>query len=239
MSSELQRVIVASIHESIVDLRIAEVVRNRQESRWEAPEGRRKMWRREKPGGGYEYRSEPPDDQSKPTEQPKAQPKQQPHEDQKKEKPKVYKNHVHLTKLDLKRTLSHGHYTLISAGLNPKDPKESKMKPDDEFFHKRHEQLRDELENKGLRYTEVVGHYEGKEPTFLVFHDKTELTPKTQKSLMVHHHNAEELKKNSKTLEELGKKYNQNSVLHGNGGKNTMVFTKGDKAGQECSGFGE
>jgi hypothetical protein len=220
-----------SIREAIAGLRIAEVVRNQKGPRWEPPRGDRKFWRREKSDGGYEYRETPPEGQQKPKERPPEQSKGQ-------QKSKVYKTHVRLTKLDLKKTLSHGHFSVISAGRNPDDSKESKMKPDDEFFHKRHEQLRDELEKRGLRHTEVVGHYGGKETSFLVFHDDTELTPKTQKSVIVHHHNAEELNKNRKVIEELGKKFNQNSVLHGNGGKNKLVFTAGDKAGQECGGKG-
>ena len=223
MSSERQRAIQAScIREALVGLRIADAVTT-QRTKWEAPKGRRKLWRREKPNGDFEYRESPPEggEGSK-----------------KQDKPKVYKNHVTMTKPDLEKALSHGHFSIISAGLNPSDSKESKMKPDDEFFHKRHEQLRDALEKNGMRYTEVVGHYGGKESSFLVFHDGTVATPKTQKSIMVHHHDAEELKKNRKVLEELGKKFNQNSVLHGSGGKNTLVFTAGDKAGQECGGKG-
>jgi len=153
-------------------------------------------------------------------------------------KSKKFPHHVKLTKIDLEKTLSHGHYSLISAGRNPNDPKEAKMARDDEFFHKRHEELRNELEKNGFYYTEVVGHYDGLENTFLVFHDDTELTPKTQKSLMVHHHDAYELQSRRKVLEELAKKFNQNSVLHGNGGKNILVFTSGEKAGQYCGGQG-
>jgi hypothetical protein len=34
-------------------------------SEWEAPKGDRKTWRKERPGGGYEYRAEPPEDKGK------------------------------------------------------------------------------------------------------------------------------------------------------------------------------
>jgi len=200
------------------------------ESKWEPPTADREEWRRRLPDGSYEYRDKPPEQKEAP-----AKPgieKKAP------SKTKQYKHHVTLKKDELSHTLSHGHFSIVSAGRNPNDPEESKMKPDDEFFHKRHEQLRDELENKGLSYTEVVGHYGGKESSYLVFHDPEELTAKTVKSVMVHHKDEKEAKQNRKTVEELGKKFKQDSVLHGSGGKNSLVFTTGKNAGKNCGGKG-
>jgi hypothetical protein len=39
-------------------------------------------------------------------------------------------------------------------------------------------------------------------------------------------------------LEELGKKFNQDSVLHAGDGRNDIVFTTGKKAGKTCGGNG-
>ena len=210
-------------------------------TKWEAPQGNRKNWRLRKPDGSYEYRDTPPDGN-----QPKQAPSEvkqtnKPTEAPKPEKPAkkvVYKNYLKMDKPKLQETLTKGHFSIISAGKNGNDPKESQMNPDDPMFHKRHEELRTELEKNGLPYTETVGHYGGEEPSFLVFHDDTELTPKTQKSVMVHHKDADEAKKNRQILDDLGRKFNQDSVLHGSGGRNELVFTTGKKAGTVCGGKG-
>jgi len=184
---------------------------------WEKPKGRRKSWRRKKPDGTYEYRREPPEEKSA---------------------PKEYPHRRKLSKKELKKVLSKGQYTIISAGRNPSDPDESKMNPDDEFFNNRHQELQDMLEELGFDYTEVVGHYGGKESSFLVFHDETALTPKTEKSMLVHHASSDELKARRAALDELGKLLKQDSVLHGDGGRNTISFTTGEHAGEECGGEG-
>jgi hypothetical protein len=196
---------------------------------WESPNADRKLWRKEKPGGGYEYREDPPG----------SPPKHKPIE----KKKVVYKNYLKLDKPKLVETLSRGHFSILSAGMNSKDPKEKLMDPDDQFFHKRHDELRHELEANGLAYTEVVGHYGGGiESSFLVFHDDTpvpqRVSPRLKKSMMVHHRDAEEAKTHKKIIEDLGKKFNQDSVLHGNSGRNDLVFTTGEKAGESCGGKG-
>jgi len=94
------------------------------------------------------------------------------------------------------------------------------------------------LEELGFDYTEAVGHYGSKEPSFLIFHDGTRLTPKTEKSMMVHHANSSELSTRKEALNELGKVLNQDSVLHGDAGKNKISFTSGKNAGKECGGKG-
>ena len=72
----------------------------------------------------------------------------------------------------------------------------------------------------------------------IVFHDDEDLTPKTQKSVMVHHRDAEELRRVRRDIEEMARKFNQDSVLHGSGGSNTIAFTTGSKKGKECGGKG-
>lgn len=207
--------------------------------KWEPPTPERRTWRLKNPDGTYEYRDKPPVEMKK---QQEAEPvkKVKPQVDPvKKVKPQVdvkktWKHHKVLKKDELKKVMDSGHVTFISAGRNSKDPKEKEMSVDDPYFHSRHEKLRSELEDRGYDYTEVVGVYGGEEKTFLVFHDGAELTPKTSKSIMVHHTDASELKNRERELTELGKKYNQNSVLHRTGGKNRMLFTTGENEGVEC-----
>jgi hypothetical protein len=213
------------------------------DAKWEPPRGEREEWRRKKPDGTYEYSPTKPEE-LEPAKKPEQEPAKKPQKPVEKKEPtpqshpQNFKHHVTLSKKQLNRTLSKGHFSIISAGRNPSDPKEAKMKPDDEFFHKRHSELRDELEKKGLKYTEVVGHYSGKETSFMVFHDSTELTPKTVKSIMVHHKDSKELEKNRKMLDEIGAKYKQDSVLYGSGGKFNLSFTSGKNKGKICGGKG-
>jgi len=214
------------------------------DTKWEPPRGERKEWRRKKPDGTYEYSPTKPEElePAKREQEPSQKPKKQQEPEEKRptpqSDPQKFKHHVTLTKPQLTRTLSKGHFSIISGGRNPEDPKENKMKPNDEFFHKRHVELRDALEKSGLKYTESVGHYDGKEASFLVFHDSTPLTPKTVKSMIVHHKDSKESEENKKLLDKLGTKFNQASVLYGNAGKFGLTFTTGKKKGKTCGGKG-
>ena len=183
---------------------------------------------------------------SQPTEAP-AQPAQTPaeqpaHQPVKHLQDNELKHRVNLKKDELHKTLSEGYYSLVSGGKNGKDPKEEKMKPDDPFFHERHLALRDELEKNGLRYTEVVGHYNDDNPqdtesTFMVFHDGKNLTDKTAGKFLVQHRSARDFS-TTRLLDRLGEKFNQNSVLHSRAGRNLMVFTTGKNRGKKCGGKG-
>ena len=213
---------------------------------WEAPNADRKNWRKRKTDGTYEYRDTPPED-LKPTQNkqaPSGETKVVQNTSPEKKKPEfgkrviTYKKYVLLDKPKLKETLDKGYCSFISAGRNGDDPKEKDMSPYDPFFHERHEKLRKELEDSGFAYTEVVGHYGSIENTFMVFHDDTVLSPKTEKSIMVHHNGLSGLKKARKKLEGLATKFNQNSVLHNVAGRNDMVFTTGEHAGKHCGGEG-
>lgn len=216
-------------------IRIAESVSLRvaaAENRWEAPDANRKEWRRKKPDGTYEYRDTAPEGGggSGKKDDTKIEPK---------EKEIVrFKHRITLDKPKLKEILSKGHFTILSAGRNPNDPKEKNMSPDDKYFHQRHEDLIDMLEALELPYSEVVGHYDGEEPSFLVFHDETKMTDKTQKSAMIHHRDKKDLDSKREALSELGMRLNQDSVLHGSGGRNEIVFTTGKKKGKTCGGEG-
>ena len=225
-------------------VRLAVLAERVAASEWEPPEGRRKTWRRELPDGTYEYSETPPEgrgpggkDEGGGTEVRQEKPEDR-GKGKKPEAPKHRPNRVHLGKKELTEVLTKGHWSILSAGQNPNDPKEKGMDPDDPFFHDRHEKLKDALEDKGLRYTEVVGHYSGRESSFMVFHDGTELKPKGQKSVMVHHADKEAMEKRMALLDGLGTRFNQDSVLHGSAGKNEIAFTTGKNKGQRCGGKG-
>jgi len=201
--------------------------------KWEPPNENRDTWRREVSKGEYEYSEEKPnedvgmgDDGLKPPS------------GQATGKASGYKYHRKLKRVDLENVLSKGHFSILSAGRNPRDPKEKQMEPDDPFFHERHLQLRGELEKRNIPYTETVGHYGGKEPSFMILHDDTDLTEKTEKSVMVHHKDEATMKSLESHLNDIGTMMNQDSVIHGAAGKNRVVFTAGEYKGQECGGEG-
>ena len=205
--------------------------------KWEAPDADRKLWRRRKDDGSYEYRESPPEEgvsQAQQQQKPTPKLKWVPDKDAKHIEPK------HIVRLDkplLHEVLSKGYFTVLSAGRNPNDPAESRMKEDDAYFHERHLALRDELERLDAPYTEVVGHYGGRESSFIVFHDDTMLPPETAKSILVHYEK-DSVEKNRKDMETLGEKFNQDSVLHGDNGQNEIAFTTGEKKGKNCGSRG-
>jgi hypothetical protein len=146
-------------------------------------------------------------------------------------------NQITLSKEQLNTVLSDGFYSVISAGRNPNNADEANLDPTDPKFKERHEQLRQDLDKLGFKYTEVVGHYGGEEPSFLVFHEEPEAfqdTDKNQIAFFITH----EDEKSQPGLNALGKKYNQDSVLHGAKGRNELHFTSGKFEGKTCGGNG-
>lgn len=116
---------------------------------------------------------------------------------------------VQLTKAELDIVLSSGKFALVSAGKNPR--LEPGMTKDQE--QRRHGLLRSRLVDDGFAFTQVVGHYEGIEDSFLV---------------MVHDANREHVRS-------IGREFNQDSVIFAEGGKQEMHFTTGDHAQRgEC-----
>lgn len=116
---------------------------------------------------------------------------------------------VQLTKAELDIVLSSGKFALVSAGKNPR--LEPGMTKDQE--QRRHSLLRSRLVDDGFAFTQVVGHYEGIEDSFLV---------------MVHDANREHIRA-------MGKEFNQDSVIFAEEGKQEMHFTTGDHAQRgEC-----
>lgn len=205
-------------------VRLAKDLLGAVEGKWEAPSIDRRMWRKRKPDGSYEYRDTPPD--------------QSPAKKTTEGRTITYANYIKLDRKNLHKVLSNGHFTIISAGRNGKDTREKDMEATDPFFHERHEKLRADLEANGLAYTEAIGHYDNPESSFIVIHDGTTLTPKTSKSVMVHHRDDADAKRQRRVLAELGEKYNQDSVLFGSEGKNDILFTTGERKGKKCGGKG-
>jgi len=144
-------------------------------------------------------------------------------------------NEVRLSKPQLDRVLKRGNYSIISAGRNGEDAREKGMSPDHPEFHARHEKLRAELHKRGLKHTEVEGHYGSKEPSFIVYHHH-DTKPRAAKgrAFVVHHQGPSEFAQ----IRKLGKKFNQDSVIHSKGGSHEMHYTTGLKAGKHIKGAG-
>ena len=121
---------------------------------------------------------------------------------------------VDLGASEVKALLESGKYALISAGINPNHEEDKKLTP--KQVDERYDSLRKDLREGGYAYSKVTGHYGGKEDSYLV---------------MVHDHDNDHIK-------ELGKKYNQDSVITSNEGKHEMHYTVGDKAGKHNKGEG-
>lgn len=134
---------------------------------------------------------------------------------------------VILSKKELLHRLKHGTYSIVSAGRNPAHPEEGKLPADHPSFAARHEELRSELQKRGMKYTEVEGHYGGKEKSFLVYHHEP-TAPKNaahDKAMMVHHDSPTEFSQ----IRDLGKKFNQDSVIHSHAGTHEMHYTEHHK----------
>ena len=152
-------------------------------------------------------------------------------------------NNVRLNKDELTQSLSKGHYTIISAGRNPNMEGEKDKDPNDPFFAERSKKLQADLDALNVPYTGAVGHYGGEEHSFMVFHDDEYSEPdlsgqKDKEANFMVHYPKPQAKKMQETLDELGKKYNQDSVLHASEGKNTIRFTTGKNEGKDCGGSG-
>jgi len=121
------------------------------------------------------------------------------------------------TKEDLDLVLSHGNFAMISAGRNPNIPEDKDLT--DDQINQRTQKMREQLISSGYVFTEGVGNYGGIEESFLV---------------MVHDADDEE-------LFNMGKEYNQDSVLFVDHGESKLVKTTGENAGNiimEGSGHG-
>jgi hypothetical protein len=114
---------------------------------------------------------------------------------------------VTIQKNELGFLLDHGIFGIVSAGKNPN------LEPNmtDEEQKVRDVKLKDELKKRGFTFTRSIGKYGGEESSYMV---------------MVHN-------SQKKELIELGKMFNQESVLQVNGGSANFIYTGGEKAGKE------
>lgn len=121
---------------------------------------------------------------------------------------------VDLKAHELETLLESGTFALISAGRNPAIEDDTAL--EDKAIKERHKKLEGDLVEGGYAYSPVTGHYEGSEDSFLV---------------MVHD-------ADSKHMEELGEKYNQDSVIYSEGGKAQGIYTTGENKGKMVYGEG-
>jgi len=122
---------------------------------------------------------------------------------------------VDLGEKEIKALLESGRFALISAGTNPAIEEDKKL--DQKAIEKRYESLKKDLKEGGYAYSKVTGHYGGTEDSYLV---------------MVHEADKDHIK-------ELGKKYNQDSILYSDAGKHELHFTTGENDGKFHTGEGQ
>jgi Protein of unknown function (DUF3293) len=121
--------------------------------------------------------------------------------------------HVTAHSRDVKNALQRGPASIISAGRNHAMPEDRGMT--DEQVSARTKKLEQELKDLGLKYMKVKGKYNGgSEDSFMVFHADPE------------------------QMNALGKKFNQDSVIHTEEGKNRLHYTTGENEGKHHKGEG-
>jgi DNA-directed RNA polymerase specialized sigma subunit len=122
---------------------------------------------------------------------------------------------VQLTKSELNTILSTGRFALVSAGPNPEIESDRDMTAAQ--AKRRHRELKGKLVQGGYMHTPVVGHYGGREDSFLV---------------MIH-----DAKRGD--VRALGKMFKQDSVIYAKGGKNELHFTHGPNADKNLCAEGK
>jgi len=121
---------------------------------------------------------------------------------------------IHLSKKEVTTLLRHGVVGFISAGTNPNSTQEKKLS--DAGIKTREKHLRDDLVKQGLKFVKVTGKYGEVEDSYMV------MVPNVK----------------DKELIELGKRYNQDSVIYSDHGKNKLIFTTGENVGKSYNGNG-
>lgn len=153
---------------------------------------------------------------------------------------KVYENKIRMSRKEFHDLLDKGHYSVISAGKNDKDADEKNWAVDDPRIVKRHHELMDKLDSMGVYFTEALGKYGSEEYSLVVFHDKEDVYDGTgdNRAEFIAHYPKEKAAKVQDELDKIGESMNQNSVLHGNMGKNSVHFTTGEHKGKDCGNTG-
>ena len=157
---------------------------------------------------------------------------------QKKAKIKYFTHMKHLhpnyvpmiNKKEFENLLHHGEYSCISAGANPNNPQDVQNSKKPDFIKNRTESLRKDLDNLGVKYTEITGFYGGEQPSFLISHTLNAkiAEKKPSNTLLVSGNKYRNDKNIISKLNQLGKKYNQDSVAHCKNGVMQWHFTTGE-----------
>jgi hypothetical protein len=147
----------------------------------------------------------------------------------------IHPNYIPIVRKEtMENIIWNGEYSVISAGVNGQDPEDVEKCKNPEFVKKRHEELRRDLDKLGVKYTEVVGNYgDGEEMSFMVSTtlDAKVCQKKPDNCYMISGNVYETDENIIKKLNNLGKKYNQNSVAHSKGGIMEWHFTTGENEG--------
>jgi hypothetical protein len=121
---------------------------------------------------------------------------------------------ITLLKIEAALLLKKGVFGLISAGRNPNSDLDRHLT--DQDIDRRYQSLKDDLKKKGLKWVNVNGNYDGEEQSMWV------LNPDVTRSELV----------------DLGEKYNQDSVIYTEKGKNELIYTTGNHKGERNEGSG-
>lgn len=148
-----------------------------------------------------------------------------------------------IPKHEFERLLFNGEYSCISAGPNGEEEQRLNER-NPEFFRKRTEELRKDLDRLGVEYTEIVGSYKGgEEISFLVSHSLRSSAESIDKSkgvptLMVGGNEySGDRERVIRELNKLGEKYNQDSVGHVKKGNMEWHYTTGENKGKRTPGL--
>ena len=153
---------------------------------------------------------------------------------------KQHPNYVPFVKKDeIEQVLRDGEYTCISAGVNPNMPQDvENARKDKDFIKKRTENLRKDLDSLGVKYTEIAGSYGSEQPSFLISHTlDAKVGQKNRDNSFLVNRNKYDSHKMIEKLNQLGAKYNQDSVAHGRKGKMEWHYTTGENAGKRVRGL--
>lgn len=121
---------------------------------------------------------------------------------------------IKLTAEEVPVLLQHGTFGLISAGRNMKHDLDSKLS--EKEVDERTQKLHDDLIEGGYKFVKVHGKYGEEEDSYMV---------------MIHDVDRESMTK-------FGERYNQDSVIYAEKGKNEMIFTTGENKGKRHEGSG-
>ena len=115
---------------------------------------------------------------------------------------------IFLNKKEVSEILSKGMFAMVSADSNPNDMDHDKKKKG-HWMKQRHALIKD-IQDMGLMFMPCIGKYGSVERSYLIFSPEM----------------------NKQEVYDLGKKYGQDSVIWGKGGKNELIYTTGENKGK-------